>query len=125
MTILEFIKEKTRLTRQCNMECAECRLHRFNNPIGVDCEELEAKYPEVFISIIKDWNKDCPRPTYKEAFVQTFPNTPLNYAGIPDFCVNLLGPIQKMECGNVRNCMECWNQKTKDIEIWKRVDRRC
>ena len=43
MTALEYIKEKARMTKRCEMACACCLLHGYNNSTGDGCSYLEYK----------------------------------------------------------------------------------
>lgn len=75
-----------------------------------DCEgcELDTAYGRICSFGIKpppcDWNIAKPK-TYKEDFLEKFPNAKLN-SGIPEVCRNAMYGISECE----EDCTKCWNE---------------
>ena len=113
MNAMEFLKEKSRLTNNCAIKCEECRLSTWNNERDCSCSDFEHEHPELCISIIQQWSKDCPQRTCKDVFLEAFPNAKMSERGEPSCCLNDLGIVEVTECSKFNTCLECWNQKAK------------
>lgn len=55
MEFIEFIKEKRRLSKDCYLDCDECKLSKSNTNTGLSCFELMEYRPEDAERILKEW----------------------------------------------------------------------
>ena len=113
MNALIFFKEKARLTNNCTIPCQECRLSIWNNGKECPCNDLEREHPEVYVAIVQKWSEDCPQKTYKDVFLEAFPNAKLSKTGAPSGCLDNLGILTVTNCLKFKSCLECWNQAVK------------
>lgn len=114
MTALNYLEEKARMTKRCEMACACCLLHGYNNGTGYGCSHLEYKHPEKAIAIVQKWSEEHPRKTFLQDFLEKYPKARLNEKGYPDdVCPIELGYLgENFECKGIfdTNCESCWNQ---------------
>lgn len=109
MDAVEMLKEKARLTNNCNIYCTACRLGPNMNFKEKCCTQLQREDPEKYVEIIEQWSKDCPKQTYLSKLLEVFPNTVLDENGIPmHICPSELG-LKDLSCN--RKCIDCWNQE--------------
>lgn len=119
MDAVEMLKEKVRLTNNCEIECDICRLRKSTNNTNYSCSMLACKEPETYVAIIKQWSKDCPKETYINKLLKEFPNATNNFRGYPPFCPTDLEKSKAIslcdsEFGNDDEiCLRCWNQECK------------
>lgn len=69
---------------------------------------------EEVVSIVETWAAEHPAKTYKQDFLEKFPDAIMQKAGYPVVCKeNVYGnPISK--CGNDEHtCEICWNEEMK------------
>lgn len=82
---VNFIKEKHKMTNNCQIRCAKCPLSQDNN--GADnkmtCYDFEERYPEKAIEIVQRWSDEHPRKTYLNGLLENYPNTRLDEDGTP------------------------------------------
>lgn len=110
---VNFIKEKYRMTNNCQIRCTKCPLSQDNN--GVDnkttCYDLEKRYPEKAVEIVQKWSDEHPPKTFLTEFLKHYPNVQLDDAGLPTTgCPYRLGLISDEECKKNSDCVKCWNQ---------------
>ena len=114
MTALEYLKEKARMTKRCEMACACCLLHGYNNSTGDGCTNFEYKHPEKAIAIVQKWAQEHPRKTFLQDFLEKYPKARLNEKGyLDDVCPIELGYLgENFECNGIfdTNCESRWNQ---------------
>ena len=113
MNAITFLQERARLTNNCAINCEECRLGTWNNGKECSCSDLEHQYPEVCVAIVQQWSEDCPQKTYKDVFLEAFPNARLSPGGEPSGCLDNLGILTVTNCSKFKSCLECWNQAVK------------
>lgn len=65
MEALTFLKEKGRLTKNCEIDCSDCRLSLDNNKFNLPCKHLSYYYPEEAIKIIEEWSQEVDWETIK------------------------------------------------------------
>ena len=121
MDAVEMLKEKTRLTKECTINCDDCRLGARHTDYELNCVELSRMDPEQYVAIIEKWSKDCPRETYLSKLLEVFPRTKLTVEdNIPLFCPEEIGlnNIEKcQDCGGADElCVECWNQEWEEAQ---------
>lgn len=54
MDAIEYLKTRTRMTKNCTINCSECSLYYKNNNHELYCNKLEEYYPKVAIQIVED-----------------------------------------------------------------------
>lgn len=119
-------------SRMCkaNNDCEFCPMTKAK--LAVDCEcstcaEMIADHPDEANAAILKWcaehpetpesvseqpeEPEKPKKTYKEDFLEKFPNAPVSWTGFPHGCVcHVYGNF-----GDCRsNCSDCWNEVMKD-----------
>ena len=110
MDAVEMLKEKVRLTKQCNIYCTSCRLGPSWNGKDVNCTELQLEHPEQYVKIVEGWSKDCPKQTYLNKLLEVFPGTELGKDGTPAYiCPGDLGLEDIAGC-TLSECIKCWDQ---------------
>ena len=110
MDAVEMLKEKVRLTKQCDIYCTSCRLGPSWNGKDVNCTELQQEHPEQYVKIVEGWSKDCPKQTYLNKLLEVFPGTELGKDGTPAYiCPGDLGLKDIAECSLIE-CIKCWDQ---------------
>ena len=115
MDAVEMLKEKTRLTKKCTINCDDCRLDARHTGYELNCVELSRMDPEQYVAIIEQWSKECPKQTYLSKLLEIFPGTVLEADGTPAcICPNELGLKDFEFCG--QNCIDCWNQEYEEAQ---------
>ena len=110
MDAVKFLKEKHRMTKQCNIFCEECPLGHLNNGSNVACTLLEAGYTEKAVEIVKKWSDEHPQKTYLMDFLEKFPNCEKDHNGIPEPCRKHIYPqTTRKDCYGIK-CVDCWNE---------------
>lgn len=77
MDAITFLKEKNRLTKQCNIDCSKCHLSFAKNEKDLTCSVLEIEYPEKYVEIVENWSKEHPIRTRQSEFLKQYPNAVL------------------------------------------------
>lgn len=104
MDAVEFLKERKRLTENCDIKCDDCRLQKY-------CGEISSI--EEYVNATEQWSKDCPEETVFSDFVKKFPNFLKDTHSYPNFCPESLNGKYKClcdECAEGEDCVKCWNQ---------------
>lgn len=57
---IDYEQEERRLTRNCHISCADCRLNSHRNGTGLLCRRFYTTHPDEYKKIIRKWAKDCP-----------------------------------------------------------------
>lgn len=70
-----YIKEKSRMTNKCIIDCTICHLDKENNGYSLPCSIFEEEYPEEAIKIVQKWSDKHPKITNKEKFIEVMENT--------------------------------------------------
>jgi hypothetical protein len=89
--------------------CYECEMSIIKTG-ELSCRYRLLKNPEKAVEIIEAWAKEHPEKTYKQDFLEKFPNAKLNERGIPYPCREYLYG-KGINCAH-RNadCAVCWNE---------------
>lgn len=130
-----YLSEKQRMTKGCDIKCIDCPLSYQNNgtPERIGCKALELNHPETAISIIQRWSDEHSQRTYLSEFLKNYPKAQLRTvllysqleaveAGIisPEIpkciCPYHLGLMSSDDCRKGHNCVKCWNQPIEDGE---------
>ena len=112
MDALEFLKELQRICVKQEF-CKNCVAYPVcNGKLGKTDEELE----EV-VKNIEQWSKEHPKKTYKDVFLEVFPNAKdeNNQFYCYDICVNHVFERDTSPCKGL-NCEECWDREYKEDE---------
>lgn len=100
--------------RMCNgTNCEDCPLHKVANTvclIGL-IKDYEIENAAEQLKVLYEWVKEHPAKTYKEAFLEKFPNASTGKTGIPITCRDVVFGIVK-RC--TTNCTDCWNEPYKE-----------
>lgn len=120
MDAVKFLKERQRMFKMAGgyeegiacdgASCKRCAFYIKTEPFCLedlqDYEGMEAK--------LEEWIAENPKRTYKQDFLEKYPNAPLNENNIPKFCLCNVGylPIENQPCmiGECGSCLECWNR---------------
>ena len=94
-------------------DCNNCPL----NEIGIldkSCVEIIRIFPDKTNEIILKWCEAHPPKTYKQDFLEKFPNTILDSDNSPPTCKNRIYGICNA-CTNMElSCSECWNEPMEE-----------
>ena len=107
-----YLKEKNRMTNDCEIGCNHCLIGSYNNGFDLMCVEFENTYPDKAIEIVQAWSDKHQAETRAEHFLKMFPNAPI-WKGRPFFCVRNLN--KKVSCEN--DCEKCWNEPYTEGEF--------
>lgn len=116
MNAVEYLRERTRMTKGCTRECSDCPLARDTR---FKCIELESKYPEKAIEIVERWSIEHPVKTYKMDFFEKHPKAKKDANGNPLMCiVDVYGEEAEFkECEyRIDKCIDCWNRPMPEVE---------
>lgn len=117
MTAFEYLKQRGRMTNNCDISCSVCPLADVNNSKEVCCEEIEGKYPEEAIAIVQKWAEEHPQKTMLQDFLEKHPNAPIESDGTPEFCPESLGYKHDHEIcdsSDDNRCTKCWNRPLEE-----------
>lgn len=90
--------------------CINCPNYSWDNPCAVRIRD----YPEEVVAEVEKWSKEHPVKTFKDDFIEKFPNALMDSKNEPRSCVrNIYG--DSIECINP-NCKECWNQPLREVK---------
>ena len=112
MDAMKFIMTKNRMCKE-NMACKGCPLSEHKLPCNfasINSSELKE-----MMEIVEQWGKEHPQKTYKDDFLEKFPNAKIvNYIGgqAPDFCRNLI--YSRGNCEISKGCFDCWNEPMEE-----------
>ena len=110
MDAVKFLKE---MERMCDSymnhtyssgDCMECpfSISKDTCLVGDMCHE-----PEKAVEIVEQWSKERPQKTYKDDFLEKFPNADRYETGLPMHCRN--GIYGLGSCAS-DSCEDCWNE---------------
>lgn len=105
MDAVTYIKEKSRMTKKCNIDCYKCPLAYENNGKDFSCTILEKCYPEKVVEIVENWSKEHPIRTRQSEFLKIYPNVmkDKNVIGICPLAVD----TEFKYCEKYTNCAAC------------------
>ena len=110
MTALEYLKEKNRMTKGCNIPCITCPFSPSNNGLNYLCSKFFRIYPEKAIAIVEKWSKENPKETYQSYLLKHFPNFEMSSDNRPNSCVKKVFGTDNPKCLDI-SCIDCWNQE--------------
>ena len=110
MDALEFLKEWRRICKKQNY-CIECPIY---NECNDKLRHRNDKTLEEFIETMQRWSKEHPKKTYKDVFLEVFPNAPTRGDGTPKACVIDIFGENSVDCNTSGYCGLCWDQEYKE-----------
>ena len=98
------------LKRMCDSykKCDDC-------PLGYTrCgDSISALYDNAD-EIVDKWVKEHPKKTYRDDFLEKFPDAPVDSSGFPNVCLMDIYKGADYKCKDEDyGCNECWNQEYK------------
>lgn len=111
MDVAEYLKAKSRMTKNCDIPCMECPFYLY---IETSCKDFERSHPEKAVELVEEWGKEHPEKTYLYIFKEKFPEIKSREEnGVPRtrfglICRNDMFGIEE-KCAGV-DCTSCWNE---------------
>ena len=99
--------------------CGKYDCFRDDCPLTDEDDCLSDTYPEKAVAIVENWAKEHPQKTYKDVFLEKFPNNKLFEDGCPNPCVvGMFGGECTYRHGknDVQSCSDCWNRPYEETE---------
>lgn len=97
------------LHRMChfyNGECNECIVSIKHNGCCIG-RRFKGDVQKINDTIF-EWCKNNPPKTYKQDFLEKFPNAEVvNFLGRPNVCLNIIYGMNTVVCN--KDCVSCWN----------------
>lgn len=119
MDAVKFLKE---IERMCEAhrdnpygerDCKGCPLE-----ISVDeCMRVEMEEPEKIVEIVEQWSKEHPVKTYKDDFLEKFPNAKGfdDGASMAHWCIIYnKGKCKYGKGDGFNSCEDCWNEPMEE-----------
>ena len=108
MDAVEYLKEKRRMTQNCNISCSDCLLGAHHNGAGKHCGTFTCSHPEDAVRIVEKWSAEHPIKTRQSEFLKMFPNAELMNDGIIYMCPKFIDKTYKddKDCSAIK-CDEC------------------
>lgn len=101
MDAVEYLKEKARMTNECNIPCDDCPVHAF-------CCNSESKNAEMMVSIVEKWASEHPVKTRQSEFLKMFPNADIDKDGVLiAIPCHIDKNMKKVYCQAFNGCVEC------------------
>ena len=104
MDAVKFIMTKERMC-EARETCTGCPIDGHN--FRCDCRDVSKSELEKMIEIVEQWSKEHPVKTYKDDFLEKFPNADRYETGHPMNCRN--GIYGLGSCAS-DSCEDCWNE---------------
>ena len=110
-------------SRMCraNKDCEFCPMTKAKMTVDCECStcaEMMADHPDEANAAILKWctehpeQQEKPKKTYKEDFLEKFPNAELDVNGNPRVCrISCYGYCN---CSAIGSCAACWNEVMPD-----------
>lgn len=115
MDAVEYLKQKNRMTNNCTIACNTCPLAIENNNRNLVCANFVRHYIEEAVEIVENWAKEHPAKTYKDVFLEKFPDAKIEKNGVPYPCIIYLfgEKVRPRVCGNC-SCTYCWDREIEE-----------
>lgn len=111
MDAVKFILERGRMCKGCE-RCSECPIGKVKGKYY--CDYWEFDHPTEAIAIVEKWSEEHPLKTYKDDFLEKYPNARIGDTGVPVSCVrSVFGSNTACE---LSSCKECWNQPMMEVK---------
>lgn len=100
------IQELKRMCKSCK-DCNDC-------PFYSSCSGCIISLPDNADEIVEKWVKEHPKKTFRDDFLEKFPNTPVDSNKLPKACLMDIYGDANAKCKDEDySCNECWNQEYK------------
>lgn len=100
------------MSRVCRTypHCEGCPLKEMEDEYGLNCTGLIMKHPDKVSDIVLKWCDEHPekRKTYRQDFLEKFPNTRVFDSHPPEGCREAIYGCS-VNCKAI-TCHECWNE---------------
>lgn len=83
MDAVEYLKQKNRMTNNYTIACNTCPLAIENNNRNLVCANFVRHYIEEAVEIVENWAKEHPAKTYKDVFLEKFPDAKIEKTVFP------------------------------------------
>lgn len=115
MDAVEYLKQKNRMTNNCTIACNTCPLAIENNNRNLVCANFVRHYIEEAVEIVENWAKEHPAKTYKDVFLEKFPDAKIEKNGVPYPCIIYLfgEKVRPGACGSC-SCTYCWYREVEE-----------
>lgn len=106
MDAVEFIVKRERMCKPNIAHCESCPVDIEMRKRGLEttCYNFQITYPQTFVEIVEQWNKEHPIKTRQSEFLKMFPRANRGEDGLIVFCPKDFD--SKIECGR-DPCGEC------------------
>ena len=109
MDAVKYLKEKRRMTQECDISCRDCLLGPYRNGAGKQCDAFAYSHPEDAVRIVENWSAEHPVKTRQSEFLKMFPNAQIcedrETLGVCPRTIDTKS-VSEEECGNI-TCIEC------------------
>ncbi|MBQ0097356.1 MAG: hypothetical protein KBS62_00250 [Oscillospiraceae bacterium] len=92
--------------------CDTCPLSDYNNGEKVKCDVFILNNSDKANEIILKYLAEHPAKTYRQDFLEKFPNAPTHNDGYPVVCAYNIYNDSNFTCEN--SCVECWDKECKE-----------
>ena len=115
MDAVEYLKQKNIMTNNCTIACNTCPLAIENNNRNLVCANFVRHYIEEAVEIVENWAKEHPAKTYKDVFLEKFPDAKIEKNGVPYPCIIYLfgEKVRPGACGSC-SCTYCWDREVEE-----------
>lgn len=115
MDAIEYLKQRNRMTKNCNIACNTCPLAIENNNGILVCANRYNIYLEEAVATVENWAKEHPAKTYKSVFLEKFPDAKLQKNYTPFTCiVYCFGEkVRPKDCESC-DCAYCWSREVEE-----------
>lgn len=115
MDAVEYLKQKSKMTKNCTIACDTCPLAIENNNGNLVCANFERHYIEEAVEIVENWAKEHLAKTYVDVFLEKFPDAKLQKNNTPFSCiVYCFGEkVRPKDCESC-DCAYCWSREVEE-----------
>lgn len=107
---IAFLKEQKRMCKHTS--CEECNLYNKDGlECGIHCANNDA-FLDKYVSTVQKWHDEHLPKTYKQDFLEKFPNAATNENECPRFCRGHI--YGDCNCWSRTSCDQCWNEFVSD-----------
>lgn len=108
------IYELAKLVKNVHCHCSSCPLDKYCSEYSSLLCEMDFDWDELNDAVAK-WNDEHPIKTYKQDFLEKFPNAKQCHPGRPALCRGDIYGNRIQVCDTHRaNCTACWNEEMPD-----------
>ena len=108
MNAVEYLNQKSRMSKDCTIDCRSCPLVRYST--FTSCVALERHCPAKAVEIVEKWSNEHQVKTRQSEFLKLYPNVDTYEDGILAICPHRLDttfePIRGCYNTDCKYCME-------------------